>query len=56
MGSAISPHVPPASLLTSHGPELSAWVPSTSLCMAGPSWGPGPSSGAAPHPTPGAPP
>ena len=37
---------PSASPLTSHGPALSAWVPSTSLCMAGPSWCPGPSSDA----------
>ena len=41
---------PSASPLTSRGPELSAWVPSISLCMAGPSWCPGPSSYAPPNP------
>lgn len=46
-GLCLSPHVPPASLLTSHGPE--AWVSPTSLCMAGPSC-PGPSSDAVPPP------
>lgn len=33
-GLCLSPHVPPASLLTCHGPE--AWVPPTSLCTVPP--------------------